>query len=308
MPFSWNSVTGANHYYLYVLDTTTNVGVVNSPDVTSTSVTETLTSGQNYAWYLGATSTNGAISWSGPNTFSLVQAALAQPAQTTPSETIGAGFDTPTFSWSGGASQYYLYVLDNTTNKPVVNTSGITGTSYSSTSLTAGHSYTWYIGAETSSGLNGPIAWSSQTFALASQVPPTPTQFGPTGTIAASPGFNTPTFSWSSVAGADHYFLKVLDTTTNQLVVSNPDVTSTSFTGTTLTPGQDYTWSIGAVDLAGDVSWSAESFALALPSPVPVGPSGAVSAVTVSTTPAFNWNAVSGAVGLFLLSGRYDHE
>ena len=254
------------------------MGVVNNPYVTNTSVSETLTSGDNYAWYLGATSTNGgAIAWTGPQSFSLVPAALAQPAQLSPTETIAGGLETPTFSWSGGASQYYLYVLDNTTNKPVVNNTSITGTSYSATTLTPGHTYTWYIGAETTLGVNGPIAWSSAAFALPSLALPTPTQYGPSGTIPVSTGFTTPTFSWSSVAGVDHYYLKVLDTTTNQLVVNNPDVTNTSFTGTALTPGQDYTWSIGAVDLAGDVSWSAEAFTLALPAPLPIGPSGAVS-------------------------------
>ena len=295
--FSWNSVTGAVQYYLYVLDTTTNVGVVSNPDVFGTSVSETLTSNQNYAWYLGATSTNGgAIAWSGPKSFSIVPTAMAQPAQMTPTETIAAGLDMPTFSWTGGASQYYLYVLDNTTKKPVVNNTSILGTTYSGTTLTPGHTYTWYIGAETSLGVKGPIAWSSEAFALPSLALPTPTQYGPSGTIPVSTGFTTPTFSWSSVAGVDHYYLKVLDTTTNQLVVNNPAVTSTSFTGTALTPGQDYTWSIGAVDLAGDVSWSAESFALALPAPLPISPSGAVSVGTVGTTPTFKWNAVSGAV------------
>ena len=49
-----------------------------------------------------------------------------------------------------------------------------------------------------------------------------PTQQGRSGTIAAASGYDTPTFSWSST-GAAHYYLYVLDTTTNTAIVNaNP--------------------------------------------------------------------------------------
>ena len=57
-----------------------------------------------------------------------------------------------------GASSYYLYVLDTTTNKPVINDTSVTGTSFTPTTpLTAGHSYTWYIGAKAPLASTGPL-------------------------------------------------------------------------------------------------------------------------------------------------------
>ena len=61
--YRWFVSTGADHYYLYVVDTSTGQVVVNLPDAsTGASVTPmnyTLTVGHNYTWYLGAESTNG---------------------------------------------------------------------------------------------------------------------------------------------------------------------------------------------------------------------------------------------------------
>ena len=258
---SWNPVPGANHYYVYVLDNTSNQAVSN-PSVSGASTADVvaLTAGHNFTWYLGAVSSNGvAISWTS-QTFFLGGASLAEPTQLGPSGTIPAstGFDTPTFSWSSaaGAVHYYLYVLDNTTNKPIVNNSSVPGTSVVSPVLTPGHSYTWYIGAETSSGLNGPIAWSTETFALAALI--APTQFSPSGTVSAVVVSTTPTFSWSVVPGAAHYYLYLLDASTNQVLINNSSVTGGIYTNTpTLTKGHRYTWYIAAESSNGaDVVWS----------------------------------------------------
>ena len=176
MTFSWDSVLGAAHYSLYVLDATTNQPTVTNSSISGTSFSAALKSGDSYTWYLGAESTNGtAISWSW-QTFSLAAATLASPMQYCPSGTIAAGahFDTPTFSWSSvsGATHYYLYVLDNTTNQAVVNNPSVSGTSFTpAAALTPGHSFTWYIGA---ANANGAISWSWKTFALAALTAPTP--------------------------------------------------------------------------------------------------------------------------------------
>ena len=257
--FSWNPVAGANHYYLYVLDNTTNKAI-NKPSVSGISDVETLTAGDNYTWYVGAVSTNGsAIAWS-DQTFTVSSPTLAPPTQFGPSGTIPAGvnFDTPTFSWSASSSanHYYLYVLDTTTNHAVVNLSSYSGTSYSATALTPGHNYTWYIGAETASGANGPIAWSTETFALAALTAPTP--LSPSGTVSAAVVSTTPTFSWSSVPGAARYTLTLIDATTNQVLINNVSVTGTTYTSTpTLKVGDSYTWYVAAEGTdGGDVTMS----------------------------------------------------
>ena len=142
-------------------------------------------------------------------------------------------------------------MLDNTTHKPAsFNQSTLSGTSFTPSALqalTPGHNYTWYIGAETLSGLSGgkgPIAWSSETFALAAL--PAPTQIGPLGAGQTT----SPTFSWSAVVGANHYYLFLLDTTTNQLVPADTtpvSISAVTFSATGLTSGHSYAWYVAAV-------------------------------------------------------------
>ena len=219
------------------------------------------------------------------------------PTGPTGAITASAGYDTPTFSWSSvsGANHYYLYVLDNTTNQPVVNNSNVSGTTFAATTgLTPGHSFTWYIAAAST---DGALAWSGPTaFSLVALAAPTQ---GPGGTISVSAGFDTPTFSWSSVTGANRYYLYVLDTTTNQPAVNNPNVTVTSFAANTgLTPGHSYTWYIGAESTNGNgITWTGpKSFSLAgLPAPAALNLIGFASASSVTTKPTFSWTPVTGA-------------
>ena len=116
-----------------------------------------------------------------------------------------------------------------------------------------------------------------------------PTQTGPHGTIPVSSGFDTPTFSWSSVPGASFYYLYVLDTTTNQPAVTNSSVSSASFTASTgLTPGHSFAWYIGAegaLGAAGGISWSGPmGFTLAnLAVPTLLGPAETFRRAAVTT-------------------------
>jgi hypothetical protein len=165
--FSWSSVAGAGHYSLVVIDTSAknNVAVYN-PNVIGISYTlstkQALTPGHNYVWYIGSVSTNGQATTydlATPQTFSL--AALGPPTPTSPSGTINT--TAPTFIWTAviGADHYAIYLVDTTTNKPVVYIPNINDTSFTpSTSLRSGHSYMWYTATVSA---NGTFFWSSVT-------------------------------------------------------------------------------------------------------------------------------------------------
>jgi hypothetical protein len=248
--FSWDSVTGADHYALSVVDTSTGKVVINNATVSTTSFTPStpLTPGHSFTWRVAACSTNGqSATWSSNQTFKL--AALAQPTLTAPSGTIEPSEDyyLPTFTWNAvsGAHHYYLKVVDATTGKVVINNATIATTTFTpSTPLTPGHSFTWRVAACSANGQG--ITWSStQKFTLAQ--PAAPVLSGPKGTIAASSGYDRPTFSWSSVSGADSYSLYVVDTTTGKVVIDQANVTACSYTSATpLTPGHSYMWCVGA--------------------------------------------------------------
>ena len=68
---------GANHYYLYLLDTTTKTAQPVQADINSTVFATTfaasgLTHGHSYTWYVAAVSANGSdIVWSGPASFTV---------------------------------------------------------------------------------------------------------------------------------------------------------------------------------------------------------------------------------------------
>jgi hypothetical protein len=211
-----------------------------------------LTPGHQYTWYVAAYNTNsqGATGNAG-QTFVL---GLAPPTLRGPNGAItaSAGYDTPTYSWNPvtGAEHYYLFVVDQITGRiPVVN-SNITGTSWKpGIALTPGDHFTWYLGAYTADGQDAHSAWNGQAFFLAAYAPPTP---------AAVPGGNPPTFSWSSVAGAGHYYVFVTDLITSQIPVFDPTVTGTSLTPSApLTRGHRYVWYVGAYSTDGlSSAWS----------------------------------------------------
>ncbi len=125
-----------------------------------------------------------------------------------------------------------------------------------SPALTPGHAYTWWIGAVSSNGQA--TTWSSgQTFTLAALAAPVLTA-GPSGMVSMSMGTAVPTFTWTSVEGADHYYVWLLDKTTGALV-TNKGVSVTTWTwSSALTVGHSYVFYVAAVSTNGQgVTWDA---------------------------------------------------
>ena len=315
--FTWSSVAAAENYTVYLIDNTLKQalfgGTVNVAGTTWTPTTA-LTPGHSYTWYAGAANNVGTDFWSTGQTFSL--AALAAPAPVGPSGTISvsSGFDLPTFSWSSvtAASHYTFYIVDTTLEQAlfggIVN---VAGTSWTPTSaLTPGHSYSWYAGAASE---NGTDFWSTgQALALAALS--APAQIGPSGTSAASSGFDLPTFTWTGVTAADHYTFYIVDTTLKQALFGGiVNVVGTTWTPTTvLTPGHNYTWYAGAASSNDQEEvWSGgKSFSLApLVSPALSGPAGSVAVSTGFDLPSFAWSSEPGAdqYAFYLFDNTMNH-
>src|SRR5207248_1038651 len=146
--------TGADHYFLKVVDNNTamvSVGVVN---ITGTSYAPTaaqaLTPGHSFTTFVYAYSTNNKAFTIANTSFSL--AAFSSPTGLAPSGAVpaSAGYDRPTFTWNAvtGADHYFLKVIDNNTGAVSLGVVNITGTAYTAAAaqaLTPGHSFTTYV-------------------------------------------------------------------------------------------------------------------------------------------------------------------
>ncbi len=73
--FKWDPVTGADNYYIAIVDLTSGGSVVlsnNKVSGLSWTATAPLTPGHSYYWYVGAENSNGGgIAWSSPVKFTL---------------------------------------------------------------------------------------------------------------------------------------------------------------------------------------------------------------------------------------------
>jgi hypothetical protein len=294
--FTWNAVTGADHYDVWVNDTTLKQSaVLRNQDVVGNSwmPTTPLKAGDTYTWWVRAVDNSGANfgGWSSPLVFSV--ATLGKPILAGP---IGStSGDTPTFTWSAvtGADHYDFWVSDLTSGQSsILRNQDVLGTSWSdATALTPGHNYRWWARAVDASNTNFG-AWSAPVDFSVTPLGQ-PSLVGPSGSADS----DTPAFTWDAVAGADHYDVWVNDLTSGTSgALRNQDVSGTSWTPSSpLNPGDSYRWWVRAVDSTSTVtgSWSSPlSFSIApLAVPVLSNPAGTITAAL----PAFTWNTVAGA-------------
>jgi hypothetical protein len=229
--------------------------------------------------------------------YSQETAAPAVPELFSPTDGATGIATNPTLSWkeSSGADSYTIQISTNSDmSSPVVNQSGITGTSYSASGLDNGTQYYWQVNATNAGGTSG---WSSVwNFTTIVAAPATPTLSSPpNGATGVS---TTPTLSWNTVSEATRYEVEVHSNSgfTN-IVYQNTNVTGTSVTvSPALQNNTQYYWRVRAVNDGGESSWSSRNFttiAAAPSSPTLVSPNNG--ATGVSTTPTLSWNTVSEA-------------
>ena len=301
--FSWDADTGADHYDLTVVDDNTGMTAILVQGISGTSyattIAQALTPGHSFTMYVFAFSADDLACGFASQDFSL--AALPAPTDITPAGavTASAGYDRPTFNWTdAGADQYSLKVVDNTSHTTPIVVANIPGTSYATTAaeaLTPGHSFTIYVNAFSTNGDATVLA--TQTFTLALLA--APTGITPSGVMAASTGYDQPTFNWTD-PGADHYTLVVVDNSTGATSIIVRNLSGTSYNATAaqaLTPGHKFTVYVYACSTNGkSYSLGTQTFTLA-PSAAPTGitPNTVITASAGYDQPTFTWNAVTGA-------------
>ncbi len=212
---SWAPLIGAARYDVWIdrVDVPQSQVYRNS-NVTNTSVVPSLSNGRYRVWVRGIAADGMVAEWS---------VATAIDAVQTPAVTSAAAtFDrSPTIAWTSvaGASSYEVWVNDNLTNRKVLQTSGITGTSYTLPELPAS-SYRVWVRSGAAAVWSAP--YDVDTRGRASLIGP-----------ATNPGTNIPTFSWGLVEGATRYELWVDRVGGQQKIVYQPQLTDLSFSPST---------------------------------------------------------------------------
>ncbi len=268
--FSWTPISGATAYDLWVDDTTTGQSqILRNMNVTATSFTPAtaLPQNHNFVWYVRAWFNNNYCTvWSSANAFNVTQApppiVVGPQGATTNS--------TPTFTDNftiNTTYDYDLWVDDTTPGRPAVSQyerapfippnpgSPHLAFSFPTAHFLPGHTYTWYV-RYVSPADGTASAWTvGVVFNIVGLLQPT--------NLLVSISGNSPTFTWDSVVGADHYDLLLKDLTTGQApFFRNTNISGTSINGgNSLTLGHQYEAWVRALNASGDFSpWTIIDF------------------------------------------------
>ena len=296
---SWNTSTGAESYTVQISkNSNMSSPVVNQSGITGTSFQVTgLENDTQYYWRVRAVNAGGTSDWSATWNFTTIVAPPSAPVLSSPSNNATGVSVNPTLSWnaSGGAETYTLQVSKNSNmSSPVVNQSGITGTSYQVNGLENGTQYYWRVRAVNAGGES---EWSETwNFTTTVSPPSTPVLSSPENNATGVPV--NPTLTWNSASGADTYTLQVSkNSNMSSPVVNQSGITGTSFQVSGLENGTQYFWRVRAVNTAGESGWSTvwnfTTVVVAPPVPVLVSPSN--EATGISVNPTLNWEESDGA-------------
>jgi glutamine amidotransferase-like uncharacterized protein len=332
--FTWNSVSGATGYALYIRDLTTNTLIFNNNGGPKTGTSYTLPSGylsnngHAFRWAMASIDGTGESGQSSYRYFQTPSTATIPPPPTinSPGSTTSPGpveSDlTPTFTWNSvsGATGYALYIRDLTTNTLIFNNDGgtKTGTSYTLPSgylTNNGHAFRWAMASINSAGESGQSSYRYFQTPSTTTVPNPPTINSPGSTTSPGPVESdlTPTFTWNSVSGATGYALYIRDLTTNTLIFNNDGgpKTGTSYTlpsGYLSNNGHAFRWAMASINSAGESGQSSYRYfqtpsTATVPPPPTINSPGSTTSpgpVESDLTPTFTWNSVSGATGYAL--------
>jgi hypothetical protein len=230
--FTWTTATGATEYNIKVYDFVAKVWVIDEVVVeTSYTPTENLF-GEKYQALVRAGNGSGAwTNWSNKTIFEIDKTVLVPTLTALPSVVNDL---TPEFTWTAatGATKYNIRVYDFSSASWVVNEE-VTGTSYTPAQNLFGDRFQAIVRAGDDSG--GWSSWSNKVIFTLDRILLTTSI-----TQLITPVVDrTPNITWTPIAGATKYNVKIYNTVTKIWEV-NKEVTGTTFTPTTDLTGDYY--------------------------------------------------------------------
>ena len=276
----WNDVSGANGYNIY--RSTNQNGIylkLNTNPLTESTYIDTTVSPSVVYWYtvtsvMNEMETVKAIAISATTLLPAVNGISISSSTNT---TIILAWNTVI-----GAASYNIYRAATINGAYIkVNTSIVTGTSYTDTGLASSTTYYYYIRA-VSGGIEGAKSEPSvmgKTMAAA-----------PTGVSASAISASSINISWNPVSSALNYKIYYEQgASTNKILLEQ--VTGTSYTHNGLLSNTSYRYYIIATNSEGDSAYSTAASATTLPA----APAGISTTVLSTSSISISWNPVSGA-------------
>ena len=265
---SWAPVSGAVRYTVQVVGQ-------NFPRSTTetTFVDGTVVAGVTYTYLVNACTNTGVCSASTTSN----SVTVTPPLPATPGGlTVGASGSSFVLSWSAvsGATSYTIQKTAGSAS----NIAGISGTSYTDSSIVANTTYSYKVQACNAAGCS---AFSSSVTKAPLPAPPS--------NVTASSRSGYAYVSWSAVPGATSYVFKNVINTNSQPV----NLTSTDRIETAVSIGATYTYQVSACNASGCSAY-VNSNAVTIIAPEPATPTGLTAAVNGSSI-IVSWGAVSGA-------------
>ncbi|MEP3481738.1 MAG: peptidylprolyl isomerase [Fuerstiella sp.] len=222
----WDSPADHDSYEIWISEVgTAGAFLQDSTTDTSYQPGSDLPDGVYQVWVRPAASTG--IAWSSP----IVIAVGSQAQVTGPTGTVG---EAPTITWSTGIPGTTTQLWVNGPSGRVVFETGLTGTSFTVPETLPDGAYTAWVRQAPAAG--GVLAWSTAfRFEVgASTVPGVPN-------LSVTVEGNDVTFDWDPVENAVRFELWVNSPTTTQ-VISETELTGTSFQGTLSESGSHRAW------------------------------------------------------------------
>ena len=278
---TWSGSHGAASYDVWISNLSTGQNPVILTNVSATSYTSPnpMGIGRYRVWVRGKSAANVLTAWSSPKDFQISTSVVIDNLAST-------FFDGAVISWTAlpGAAKYDLWVNNLTTGQSqVVRETALTTTSYSfPANLRLGKYVFWVRGIDAG---NTAAEWS-----LAKQFTAAPRTIT---TSPSTPGFNNlPVFQWQALAGATKFEIYVQNRTTNAVVLTQTNITATSFTPSSAFPTGDYRWWARGSSNSGIVGgWSSQLDFNVGGKPILLTPTG----TTSNRKPTISWTPVQGA-------------
>jgi large repetitive protein len=277
---SWSAVTdpaGINHYEIY--RDGADVGAA-----TQTTFSDTPPPPDGAHTYVVVTVNNAGSSSTPSAAVPVMVDTIAPPAPVTLTA-LSPTKTKPTLTWaSGGAdtgsgfAHYVVYRNGVAVNQP-------TGTSFVDNSLTTNGAFQYTVVAVDNAG-NTSTATAPVSVTWDTQPPPTPTTLAGTPIVSGAPHLSWTTGGPDGLSGFDHYVVY-----RNGAVITQ--VTSPTWDDNTVSSDGSYSYTVTAVDAAGNESPQSTTFVALRDTTAPTVPLLTSSSAPTNTQPHLSWAASS---------------